>query len=250
MIAPVDLPATKPGSRKELTQAVPAPENLILFDDIRDLGNGNRLDGHLLLHHASTGIEFLLGTGGGESYLDADWGNTSPLARPPAQPEDYHGHKPSTREVREIFPLETMRSISNDWVIRHAGQLAPSWTRASDTTDRPRARRWSVSTTDGRVEVSYRDERIGFRELPEPVRTTHKPMPPQGNRITEKSQTRPSLALGLSEHADGLGLRRYRPRPLFCALPLRPNCSATLQNAEQRNDITQKRDTSNRYAKV
>ena len=44
------------------------------------------------------------------------------FARPPAQVEDYHGRKPRARELQEIFRLETERTISNDWVIRHEGR--------------------------------------------------------------------------------------------------------------------------------
>src|SRR6266704_1335795 len=51
------------------------------------------------------------------------------FARVAAKPEDYHGRKPTPRELREIFRLETERTISNDWVIRHEGrylQLQPA----------------------------------------------------------------------------------------------------------------------------
>src|SRR5262249_36786888 len=40
------------------------------------------------------------------------------FSRPAAKPEDYHGRKPTQRELREVFRLETERSISNDWVVR------------------------------------------------------------------------------------------------------------------------------------
>jgi len=41
------------------------------------------------------------------------------FARVAAKPEDYHGRKPTPRELHEIFRLEAERTISNDWVIRH-----------------------------------------------------------------------------------------------------------------------------------
>jgi hypothetical protein len=50
------------------------------------------------------------------------------FARGAAKPEDYHGRKPTGRELRQIFRLESERTISNDWVIRHEGrslQLQP-----------------------------------------------------------------------------------------------------------------------------
>ncbi|HYT19943.1 MAG TPA: hypothetical protein VEW05_06880, partial [Candidatus Polarisedimenticolia bacterium] len=65
----------------------------------------------------------------GEEYLPQ---HNRRFARPPAQPQDYHGRKLSAPELRQIFRLETMRSISNDWVIRHEGrwlQLQPGQRR-------------------------------------------------------------------------------------------------------------------------
>ena len=50
------------------------------------------------------------------------------FTQPAAKPEDVHGQKLTARELRRIFRLETERTISNDWVIRHEGhylQLQP-----------------------------------------------------------------------------------------------------------------------------
>jgi hypothetical protein len=65
-----------------------------------------------------------------KEYLEQEYppAHNRRFARPPAQPEDYHGRKPTARELRQIFRLETERTISNDWVIRHEGrslQLQP-----------------------------------------------------------------------------------------------------------------------------
>jgi hypothetical protein len=58
------------------------------------------------------------------------------FARLAAKPEDYHGRKPTARELRQIFRLETERTISNDWVIRNEGrylQLQPGQRRYGPT---------------------------------------------------------------------------------------------------------------------
>jgi len=62
------------------------------------------------------------------------------FARPPAQAEDYHGHKPSRRERREIFRLESRRRISNDWVVRYEGR----WLQLH-----PRSRRYGPTPEQG-----------------------------------------------------------------------------------------------------
>jgi hypothetical protein len=86
------------------------------------------------------------------------------FAVPVAQPEDYHGRKPSARELRAIFRLETERGISNDWVIRHEGrnlQLKSGSRRYGPTRSKALVCEWE----DGTMEVYYRGEAIAFTEL-------------------------------------------------------------------------------------
>jgi hypothetical protein len=94
-----------------------------------------------------------------------------------ASPEDYHGRKPTARELREIFRLETERAISNDWVIRHHGrslQLQPGQRRYGPTQSKALVCEWE----DGTMQVYYRGERVAFIELKEPLRKTTRPIPP------------------------------------------------------------------------
>jgi hypothetical protein len=96
---------------------------------------------------------------------------------PAAQPEDYHGRKPTARELREIFRLEIERGISNDWVIRHEGgnlQLKPGSRHYGPTQSKALVCEWE----DGTMEVYYRGKRLAFTELPEPIRKTARPAPP------------------------------------------------------------------------
>jgi transposase len=99
------------------------------------------------------------------------------FAREAAKPEDYHRRKPTARELREIFRLETERSISNDWVIRHEGrslQLQPSPRCYGPTQSKALVCEWE----DGRMEVYYRGERMAFTELHEPIRKASEPLSP------------------------------------------------------------------------
>jgi transposase len=99
------------------------------------------------------------------------------FARPAAKPEDYHGRKPTARELRQIFRLETERTISNDWVIRHNGrnlQLQPGQRRYGPTQSKALVCEWE----DGAMQVYYRGERVAFTELKEPIRKTLRPIPP------------------------------------------------------------------------
>lgn len=99
------------------------------------------------------------------------------FARVAAKPEDYHGRKPTGRELRQIFRLESERTISNDWVIRHEGrslQLQPGRRRYGPTNSKALVCEWE----DGATEVYYRGERIAFIELQQPARKICPPLRP------------------------------------------------------------------------
>jgi transposase len=68
--------------------------------------------------------------------------------------------KPSARELRETFRLETERRISNDWVIRHEGryfQLRPAGQRGYGPTQ---SKALVCEWEDGSMEVYYRGQRL------------------------------------------------------------------------------------------
>jgi PAS domain-containing protein len=91
------------------------------------------------------------------------------FARKAAKAEDYHGRKPTARELREILRLEAERRISNDWVIRHEGrylQLHPAGQRRYGPTQ---SKALVCEWEDGAMEVYYRGQRLAYQELAEPL---------------------------------------------------------------------------------
>jgi hypothetical protein len=87
------------------------------------------------------------------------------------------GRKPTTRELRAIFRLETERAIANDWVVRHEGrylQLQPGQRRYGPTQSKALVCEWQ----DGTIAVYYRGERVSFTELKEPIRKPLRQFPP------------------------------------------------------------------------
>lgn len=125
------------------------------------------------------------------------------FARPAARTEDYHGRKPSGRELRQIFRLETERSISNDWVIRHEGrclQLQPGQRRYGPTQSKALVCEWE----DGTMEVYYRGERIAFSEFKEPIRKSAQPLPPNPRAIVVRRAKK--------DHPWRQGYQNMKPR--------------------------------------
>ncbi len=125
------------------------------------------------------------------------------FARPAARTEDYHGRKPSGRELRQIFRLETERSISNDWVIRHEGrclQLQPGQRRYGPTQSKALVCEWE----DGTMEVYYRGERIAFSEFKEPIRKSAQPLPPNPRAIVVRKAKK--------DHPWRQGYQNMKPR--------------------------------------
>src|SRR5271166_105951 len=123
------------------------------------------------------------------------------FARPPAQPEDYHGRTPSRRELHQIFRLETERTISNDWVIRQEGrwlQLHPG-SRCYGPTQ---SKALVCAYEDGTVEVYYRGERIRFYEIAEPKReVAERPRPAAHPRARTKARPDHPWRLGYEMRA-------------------------------------------------
>ena len=125
------------------------------------------------------------------------------FARPAARTEDYHGRKPTARELRQIFRLETERSISNDWVIRHEGrflQLQPGQRRYGPTKSKALVCEWE----DGAMAAYYRGERLAFTELKEPIRKTARPIPPAARAMVVRKAKQ--------DHPWRQGYQNMKPR--------------------------------------
>ncbi len=84
-----------------------------------------------------------------------------------ADRDDFHGKKPSRRELDSIFCLEQDRVIGNDWVVRYEGRFLQlerqsQYAPAGQTVLIREAR-------DGMVKVYYRKQLVPWREIPAPA---------------------------------------------------------------------------------
>jgi transposase len=94
------------------------------------------------------------------------------FAREPTEAADFHSRAPSAKQLRRIFRLEHERTISNDWVIRHAGRFY-QLERQSQNYAPVKAKVTVYESADGTLELEYRGRSLGYREIPElPARKT------------------------------------------------------------------------------
>jgi hypothetical protein len=91
------------------------------------------------------------------------------FARTASRPEDYHGCKLSQRELDEVFRLETVRTISSDWVVRYDSrflQLLPGKHQHAPAKDRVKV----YESRKGELTIEYRGREVGWEEIRAPGR--------------------------------------------------------------------------------
>jgi len=100
------------------------------------------------------------------------------FAKAAARPEDYHRKAPLVAELRNIFRLETERTISNDWVVRYENRWFQVQ-RQSRHWAPTRAKVTVCEWQDGHLEIYYRGQKLGWTEIEAlPVKQIAKPTPP------------------------------------------------------------------------
>jgi transposase len=84
----------------------------------------------------------------------------------PVSEVDYHLPGPGAKQRREIFRLETERSLGNDWVVRHQNRFYQV-ERQSRYHAPARSTVVVCEWEDGSREIHYRGQKLRWQELPE-----------------------------------------------------------------------------------
>ena len=99
-----------------------------------------------------------------------------------ASATDYHLPVPSVTKLREIFRLETERTLGNDWVVRHENHFYP--VEAQSRNHAPAKSKVTVCEwEDGTVEIHYRGRKLSWQVV------TERPAKPE---VAAKKSHRPS----------------------------------------------------------
>jgi len=86
------------------------------------------------------------------------------FTKPAAAAEDYHRKSPGAAELRNIFRLETERTISNDWVVRYENRLLQV-ERQNRNWAPARAKVTVCEWQDGRIDIHYGERKLSWTEI-------------------------------------------------------------------------------------
>jgi hypothetical protein len=81
-----------------------------------------------------------------------------------ASKEDYHLPAPGARAMRAILRLETERSLSNDWVVRHANRIYQI-ERQSQHHAPAKSKVMVCEWEDRTMEIQYRGQKLKWKEI-------------------------------------------------------------------------------------
>jgi len=101
-------------------------------------------------------------------YLEQEYGDdhNRRFAVDAASEVDHHLPAPSARQQREIFRLETERTLSNDWVVRQDHRFYQ--VEGSNRNYAPAQSRVTVCEWEaGQMEIHYRGRKLSFQEIPQ-----------------------------------------------------------------------------------
>ena len=136
------------------------------------------------------------------AFLEAEYWveHNRRFARAPAALEDFHVRAPGARRLEAVFRLVTLRTVSNDWVVRYHNRFFQLERQSGQAPARGTVRVFEDET--GRIELRYRDRAMRWTEIPAGA-TRPPPKPVSGARAAPVT--------GVSPRA--VRLRPPRPGP-------------------------------------
>ena len=106
------------------------------------------------------------------------------FAKPAREREDGHRRLPKRLALRDVFCIDTPRSVANDYTVRHDNRHYQIL-RLNDPLPRPREKVLVRAHFDGSLELLYRGRPLVFERIAEP------PQPPQKPSRAETALAKP-----------------------------------------------------------
>jgi transposase len=149
------------------------------------------------------------------AYLEQDYcdDHNQRFAVNPFSETDYHLPLPGVKQLRDIFRLETERTLGNDWVVRHENhfyQVESQSRNYAPAKSKVTVCEWE----DGSREIHYRGRKLSWHEI---VERPAKPSKP--DQTTKPVQKQPNGGLS-PDHPWRKNYQDMKPRrPSFYQLP-------------------------------
>ena len=77
---------------------------------------------------------------------------------------DYHLPMPKAHKLREIFRLETERTLSNDWVVRHENRFYQVEAKSRNQAA-AKSKVTVCECEDGTIEIHYRGRKLHWHQI-------------------------------------------------------------------------------------
>ncbi len=111
------------------------------------------------------------------TYLESEYlpEHNRRFAQAAASSVDYHRQRPGKKELEELFHLETVRVIGNDWVVRYENRLLQVLNKGRHYAP-SKGKVVVCEWEDGRLGIRYREQPVMWEEVMErPKKTGPKP---------------------------------------------------------------------------
>ena len=93
------------------------------------------------------------------------------FARAPSRAEDYHRRRPGAGELEKVFRLETVRTISHDWVVRYGNRFFQLQLGTHHYAP-AKSRVVVYESRNGSLTIEYRSRAMRWQEIPASGRGT------------------------------------------------------------------------------
>jgi len=113
------------------------------------------------------------------------------FALSPRSETDFHRPAPTQRELREIFCVEKIRVVANDWTVRCENRFYQILKR-NDPLPRPRHKVTVRRLLDGTIQLLYRDNKLKFKEIAPPATSLCYTEPTAPRSPAPKKKNRPA----------------------------------------------------------
>jgi hypothetical protein len=153
------------------------------------------------------------------------------FARAAVRPEDYHRRAPRAAELDKIFRLESVRTISDDWVVRYENRFFQLEAQSRHYAP-AKSRVMVCEGREGRLAIEYRGQALRWQEISPPLRPRNEEtIRPHQPRVGQGRSEKKQKWVPPADHPWRMAARRLVERKVRGGNPVSPPPSLALPSA-------------------